>query len=181
MATSHSPDYDAFTTQLVAVQRRLYAYILTILPHLADADDVLQETNSVLLRKREEYAPGTEFGAWACRVAYFEVLAFRKRRQRERGHVLFADQSLLNNLADEATERFAAGDHGLLSRLERCLQKLSPLHRQAIHSRYGASPWTEQAAEGTGRSGSALRQLLYRIRMQLLRCMKDDQAKEVDP
>ncbi len=80
-------DHDEFTSQLVAVQRRLYAYILTILPNLADADDVLQDTNSVLLRKRKEYAAGTEFGAWACRVAYFEVLALRKKRQRERGRL----------------------------------------------------------------------------------------------
>jgi RNA polymerase sigma-70 factor (ECF subfamily) len=87
----NSLDHDVFTTHLMAVQRRLYAYILTILPNLSDADDVLQDTNAVLLRKRTQFVAGTEFGAWACRVAYFEVLALRRKRQRERSHVLFAD------------------------------------------------------------------------------------------
>ena len=45
---SDCQDHDAFTAQLVAVQRRLYAYILTALPNLQDADDVLQETNAAL-------------------------------------------------------------------------------------------------------------------------------------
>ena len=58
---SDCQDHDAFTAQLVAVQRRLYAYILTALPNLQDADDVLQETNATLLRSRESFASGTEF------------------------------------------------------------------------------------------------------------------------
>ena len=174
-------DHDEFTSQLVAVQRRLYAYILTILPNLADADDVLQDTNSVLLRKRKEYAAGTEFGAWACRVAYFEVLALRKKRQRERGRLLFADQSLLDSLAQEAGDRFTTGDQRLLARLERCMEKLSPLHRQLIRLRYGSNILSEQIAAKTGRSASAIRQLLYRIRTRLLKCVQDDATAEEDP
>ena len=177
----NSLDHDAFTSQLVAVQRRLYAYILTILPNLADADDVLQETNSVLLRKRKEYTVGTEFGAWARRVAYFEVLALRKKRQRERGRLLFADQSLLDNLAQEAVDRFTTGDQGLLARLERCSEKLSPFHRQLIRFRYGSNILSEQIAEKLGRSAGAVRQLLYRIRTRLLKCVQDDAMPEEDP
>ncbi len=154
---SYSPDNDVFTSQLVAVQRRLYAYILTILPNLSDADDVLQDTNAVLLRKRDEYTPGTEFGAWACRVAYFEVLALCKKRQRERGRVLFADQDMLNTLAGEAESRFTAGDQALLVRLERCMEKLSPLHRRMIRFRYGDNLLADEIAENLVRSSSAVR------------------------
>ncbi|MBN1395489.1 MAG: sigma-70 family RNA polymerase sigma factor [Pirellulales bacterium] len=167
------PDNDAFTSQLVAVQRRLYAYILTILPNLADADDVLQETNAVLLRKRDEYEAGSEFGAWACRVAYFEVLALYKKRQRERKRVLFADQNMLDVLAGEAESRFAAGDQALLARLEKCIQKLNPLHRRLIRLRYGDNLLADEIAENLSRSSGAVRQLLYRIRMRLLECVKE--------
>ncbi len=163
------------------MQRRLYAYILTLLPNLADADDVLQDTNAVLLRKREEYTAGTEFGAWACRVAYFEVLALCKKRQRERSRVLFADQDLLDNLADEAEGRFAAADQALLTRLERCIKKLSPLHRQLIRLRYGNNLLSDEIAENLVRSASAVRQLLYRIRIRLLKCLQENATTEEEP
>src|SRR5262249_54956902 len=38
-------------------QRRLYAYILTLLPNRADADDVLQEASLVMWDKFDERAP----------------------------------------------------------------------------------------------------------------------------
>ena len=38
-------------------ERRLYAYILTLLPRRADADDVLQETSLVLWDKFDETEP----------------------------------------------------------------------------------------------------------------------------
>ncbi len=171
---------DVFTAQLVSIQRRLYAYILTILPNLADADDVLQETNMVLLRKREEYIPGTDFIAWACRAAYFEVLAFRKKQQRERGRILFADQALLDHLAGEARERILAGDQTLLARLEKCIQRLSLFHRQLIHYRYSYNILAEKIAERIGSSASAVRQLLYRIRTRLLKCVESGSLPEDD-
>ena len=128
-------DHDAFAAQLVAVQRRLYAYILTGLPNLEDADDVLQETNAVLLRNRESFTPGTEFGAWACRVAYFQILAYRKRQQRERGRLLFADEDLLQSMASETSAQWANREELLLARLEQCISKVSASNRELLRFR----------------------------------------------
>src|SRR5207249_11545384 len=49
-------------------QRRLYAYILTLLPNRADADDVLQEASLVMWDKFDERAPPSDFTAWGCRI-----------------------------------------------------------------------------------------------------------------
>src|SRR3954466_8216638 len=65
-------------------ERRLYAYILALLPNRADPDDVLQEVSLVLWDKFRDEAPPDDFTAWGCRVAYFKVLDFRKKRQRSR-------------------------------------------------------------------------------------------------
>ena len=59
---------------------RLYAYILQMLPNRADADDVLQRANLVMWTKREELVEGSNFVAWAARIAYFEVLTCANRR-----------------------------------------------------------------------------------------------------
>jgi RNA polymerase sigma-70 factor, ECF subfamily len=171
-------DHDAFTAQLVAVQRRLYAYILTALPNLQDADDVLQETNAILLQNRESFASGTEFGAWACRVAYFQVLAYRKRQQREHGRLLFADEDLLQNLVSEASEQWASREELMLARLERCMAEVSVSHRELLKFRYSENLSSRQIAANTGRSAAAVRRALYHVRTQLLECLQRDAKKE---
>ena len=174
-------DHDAFTAQLLAVQRRLYAYILTTLPNLADADDVLQETNATLLQNRESFAPGTEFAPWACRVAYFQVLAYRKRHQRERDRLLFADEDLLQNLASETNEQWASREELMLARLEPCMSEVSVSHRELLKFRYSQNMSSRQIAANTGRSAVAVRRALYRVRMQLLECLQRDAKKEERP
>jgi RNA polymerase sigma-70 factor (ECF subfamily) len=65
-------------------ERRLYAYILTLLPHRADADDILQEASLVLWDKFDENNPPDDFAAWGCRIAYYKVLDFLKKDRRSR-------------------------------------------------------------------------------------------------
>lgn len=52
-----------FVRLLTGNQRKLYAFILSLLRRPADADDVLQETNMVMWRKCAEFEPGTNFDA----------------------------------------------------------------------------------------------------------------------
>ena len=68
-----------FVSLLTGHQRKLYSFILSLLRNPSDADDVLQETNLVLWQKCNEFEPGTNFGAWAFRVAQFQVMAHRKK------------------------------------------------------------------------------------------------------
>ena len=71
-----SADNMEFVRLLTGQQRQLYLYIIALLPNPTDVDDVLQATNMVLWSKADEFEPGSDFGAWARRVAHFEVLAF---------------------------------------------------------------------------------------------------------
>src|SRR3954447_17914627 len=80
-------------------QRRLYAYVLTLLPNRADADDVLQEASLVMWDKFDDERPPEDFVAWGCRIAYFKVLDLRKKRQRSR--VLFS-QEMIERVAETA-------------------------------------------------------------------------------
>ena len=58
-------DVEEFVGLLMGSQQRVFSYILTLLPNVADAQDVLQETSIVLWRRLAEYEPGTDFTAWA--------------------------------------------------------------------------------------------------------------------
>ena len=173
-------EHDQFTAQLVAVQRRLYTYILTLLPNPEHADEVLQETNAAILRGRKQFTPGTEFAAWACRVAYFQLLTHRKRQQRERGRLLFADEDALQVFAAEVSKQWDSREAGMLARLERCISKISDAHRKLLDFRYQDDLTSQQIAAQSGQSDSAIRRTLYRIRTQLLSCMQREARKEGD-
>ena len=160
---------------MLAIQRRLFSYILTLVPNLADADDLLQETNAVLLRKREEFQAGTSFAAWACQVAYFEILGYRKRQARWR-HAL-NNHDLLAELSSEATAHCEALDSRLTA-LETCLQKLPAADRDLVSMRYRQDLSSQRMADCLTRTAEAVRRHLYRIRLALLRCIERQIKKE---
>ena len=91
-----------FISQFLGVQRVLHAYILAQVPSLSEADDVLQEANLVLWSKRDEFSTEAGIRPLAFRVAHFQVLAHRKRKQRD---PLVYNDDVLRLLAMEAGQR----------------------------------------------------------------------------
>ena len=122
---------DGFVRALTRCQDRLYVYIRTLLPSVEAAQEVLQETNVVLLRKQAEMKPGQNFEAFACRVAYYEVLSYMRDRARDRHRF---DESLLELLAANAaqtSDKAAAR----LDALQECLRPRTALLDHPQHIR----------------------------------------------
>jgi RNA polymerase sigma-70 factor, ECF subfamily len=150
-------------------QRRIYAYVLTLLPNRADADDVFQEASLVLWDKFDDSAPPEDFAAWGCRIAYFKVLDFRKKHQRAR--VLFS-QAMLDRVAETAVEQ--AGALQLDERREAltdCLGKLADRDRGLLAARFTEGGTVQTAAAQVGRSVDAVYKALARIRQSLFECV----------
>ncbi len=165
---------EEFVQLLTEHQRRLYVYIFSLLGNGADADEVLQETNLALWRKLSAFERGSSFSAWACRVAYFEVLAFRKRRGQER--VSF-DPELLETLAAESAAR-ADNFDARRRALAHCVSKLSAKDRDLLVRRYELGNSAAAVAEQLGRTAQATYQALHRIRMSLSLCIRRTLAAE---
>ena len=68
-----------FVGQITRHQTALRAYIISLMPGMDGVSDVLQETNLVLWEKRGKYQPGTNFQAWACAIARYEVKTHRRK------------------------------------------------------------------------------------------------------
>jgi RNA polymerase sigma-70 factor (ECF subfamily) len=150
-------------------ERRLYAYILTLLPNRADADDVLQEASLVLWDKFEAEHPPGDFIAWACRIAYYKVLDFRKKRQRCR---VFFSQALLDRLAETAVEQAATLQlDERREALEHCIAKLSARDRDLLTRRFAEGATTQSTAAEVGRSPDVVYKTLARIRQALFNCV----------
>jgi len=164
----------SFVKQITGAQQGLFTFILTMVHSVSDADDVLQETNMVLWRKREEFTEGSNFWPWACRFAQFQVLAFRKKNQRD--HLQF-DDDLVTQLAIESGELTATIDLRQQA-LEKCLDGLSDQKRKLITLRYSSDQSATKMATQMGLTRGALYDALYRIRLSLARCV--EQALSVE-
>lgn len=155
-----------FVYDLTDWQNRLFGYLVTLLGNVHDARDVLQETNLVIWRRAETFTAGTDFGAWARKCAYFQAMAFLRDRKREP-----------NLLGEELLALIAGEESAVLDENERklalrdCLAQLSDEQRSLIKCRYRDQlPVRELAAE-VGKSESALKMTLMRIREMLQVCI----------
>jgi RNA polymerase sigma-70 factor (ECF subfamily) len=164
MQTSRS---EAFVELVVTNQRRLYGYILTLLPDPNEASDVLQQTNVALWRDSHRFAEGTNFIAWAFRVAYFMVLEHREKSQRFK--LRFSD-TVLDNLAQEA-QSFAEDDAARLSAMRLCVEQLPPTQQELVRRRYFEGEAVGGIAKSLGQTANALANSLYRIRRALWDCI----------
>lgn len=67
VASSHSPDGDDRTREFLRLlgqhERRLRGFILSLVPHWADAEDIAQEVRIRLWEQFDNYDPAKDFGA----------------------------------------------------------------------------------------------------------------------
>jgi RNA polymerase sigma-70 factor (ECF subfamily) len=157
-------------------QRRLYAYILTLLPNRTDADDVLQEASLVMWDKFDERAPPDDFTAWGCRIAYFKVLDCYKKGQRRR---LLFSQKMLERIAETAVEQSATLQlDARREALGGCIEKLRPADRDLLVRRFAEGATTQSTAVALGRSVDAVYKALAKIRQTLFDCVSRALAQE---
>jgi RNA polymerase sigma-70 factor (ECF subfamily) len=160
---------------ITSSQRILYGYIYSLLGSRDAADEVLQETNAVLCDKIDEFDGRAKFSTWACRIAYFEVLAYRKRTNRDR--LRFVDADLLDGLGAAALDAAEDAD-SRLPLLRACLDELPAHSRTLIEGRYEPGASVQSMSQHLGRSAAGVRVGLHRIRKLLLKCIERKTASE---
>jgi len=153
-------------------QRQIFAYIYTLVPRRHDAEDLLQETSLVICEKFSEFAPGTDFVAWACQIAYWRIRYSRQKFARSK--VVF-DQTVLDAVAQTAGTMMTELDERHEA-LGHCLQKLPGRDRELVLTRYEPGCGVEEAARRSGRSLDAAYKALMRIRKLLFDCVSHQLA-----
>src|SRR5215211_274535 len=123
-------DREEFARLFSRNARRIYGFIMTLVFNHHDAEEVFQNTNVVLWNKFAEFRPGSNFFAWASRIAYFEVLNYMKQRRVPllSGQAIDALASEAMALSDQSTARMDA--------LSECLSRLATADREIIQDRY---------------------------------------------
>lgn len=159
---------DEVALELIEVQSRLAGYLYSLVLDHELTKDLLQRTNVVLLEKRDKFEPGTNFFAWACRVAYHEVLAARRDYVREK---LVFDEDLLSMLATESQQKFEQHDDRMQALFD-CLSKLPADQQELIMARYRPAGSVANLSKSLQKTPAALSSLLTRIRWKLVACVE---------
>lgn len=168
MTPAEDPRHDLFLRLFTTNEPAVRAFVRSLVPALADANDVMQEVAIVLWRKFAEYDSHEDFRRWAFGVAKFKVLAWQRDQARDR-HVFGEDMTEV--LATEAVER---ADHLAQRReaLRVCLEKLPADQRELVASAYESGVRIDALASGLGRTAMALYKQLHRIRLALVECTR---------
>ena len=157
-----------FGRLFVKHQSRIYGFIRSLVVHRSDAEDLLQETASVLWRKFDEFSPGTNFLAWALQVARFQVMYFRQRSSR---NVLQFSEEFIDAVSAE-TVSGADRLSDLQELLELCMDKLPAADHELFDMRYRSDLSAKGIAERLGRPLSTVYNSVNRIRRELAACVE---------
>ncbi len=158
---------EQFLNLLMPNQKRVFAFILNMVPHYFDAEDIMQETTRVIWRKFSEYQQDKDFTAWAVGIAYYEVLKYRKQHSRtqqglsnEAVRVLYSEPNPTLNTLDDRIEV-----------LQHCIRKLREPDSRLVKMRYEQGQSVKVIASQFGKSVQAIYKNMTRIHQQLVLCV----------
>ena len=172
--TAKPHDSNAEFAQLLReAHRELFGFVFAMLQNRADAEDVYQQTAMVLWRKFSTFEPGTNFVAWAIRVAQFEIKDYVKARRRRK--VFFSDE-VLDAIAVQYRAESNDFQERRLEALAHCIDKLSERDRKMLDQCYCVGRDYRKIARAEGKTLGAVYQAISRIRKALYLCVQRSMA-----
>lgn len=165
--------YDEFAGLVRQHMRQVLAYINSLVLNWNDADDLFQETCVVLWQKFDEFRPGTNFLAWALRIADHKVMKFQTDQARRAAFTA----GLRDAIQSDFTGRSSEDPEANLAALSGCMDKLSQNDQRIARSCYIEGVAIRQLADAMGRPLKSVQNSLYRIRAWLLECVRREVNK----
>lgn len=165
---------DEFTNLYTRHERQLARFVASLLGQPSEVDDVMQETARVLWREFERYDAELPFLPWACAVARFEVLSFRKRQKTRRKY--FSEETV--ELLATEWRQVADKDEARAEALAACVAALTEKERELLAERYADAGTLREVAERTRREVNALYKQMQRIREKLFVCVSRKLERE---
>ena len=158
-----------FLSLFLRSEREIFRYVAALVPNVADAEDLVQQTALALWEKFDDYDPSLPFTPWACRFALNKTRQWLERRQRWQ---LLLERGLAEELA-QRREELRPELETRLKHLERCLNKLPEEQRSLVEGYYYRRDGIEKLAEDSSRTVAATYKILQRVRQALQVCIEN--------
>lgn len=165
---------DEFLCLFLANQRRIFTFILMMVPNRSDAEDLMQETTSWMWSHFDEYTPGTNFGAWGIQIARYKILKLNNQRQNHRLKFSVDVLRLIDDQSEEVYEKTSPR----MDALQRCLLNLNDRDRQMLYFRYEQGLTVKKLAQLADRPIQGIYKTMARIHRLLLQCVRRTLALE---
>ena len=153
-------------------QKDIYVYILSFVFSTADAEDILQDTLSIMWRKFSEFESGTNFVAWGKQIARYRVMDYLRKNK---GSKLCYDSDVVEIIESKAGQGDDFSDYK--KALKKCLRKLSEKSLAMLNMRYAQDMPYRQIAVRYGISKQSLYRSISRLHVTLLKCIKHSIGK----
>ena len=157
-----------FVQLFMSHEKQIFRYILSMMPHSQDAQDVLQETAIALYNKIDDYDPSRPFAPWAFRFAYHMTLKHREKSTRWHR---FLDDDLMKEIASRQAMLVPELDQRR-EYLKECLAEVPEGKRSMLTDYYFEEETVDVIAERQQKSVEATYKALQRLRKSLLRCIQ---------
>jgi RNA polymerase sigma-70 factor (ECF subfamily) len=167
-----------FLKLFVRHQQEIYAYILTLVPHVHDADDLFQDGMTVMWKKFGQFQTGTNFAAWGIQIMRFQILDYRRNLARSK-RVLMENklfEALMDHIPTIQSEVAAR-----IEALHKCQSLLDNRSKRIIKMRYERNVSVEKIASYLKLSRRHVYHILGQINSVLLRCMRRTLAERGHP
>ena len=165
LKTAQAGDPRAFERVLRPHLAMLFAYSRAICGDFHAAEDVVQETAQIAYRKLNYLIPEADFAGWLKAIARRQALAARRSLTKTN---LVGDDVIERVYQDPAPA--ASGRRG--EALTDCIDRLEGRAAQAVKGHYFQGVKLGELADKMGMSSVAMRQLLHRVRVLLLECVR---------
>ena len=165
---------EEFIREITRYQPALVAFLRSLLPGHPDPRDVLQEVNITLWKKRKKYTSGTNFKAWAFKIARYHAL--NERRSMKRSQMFVFDDDIMNELSQSEAITPTSLDERLVA-LRICRDKLKEKDIELLKIRYAEGVSIEKHAEIHNKNAGTIRATLRRVRNKLRICINHQMEK----
>lgn len=159
--------HEEFMRLFLQSERDLLRYVMSFVPRVSDARDIVQNTAVALWKKIDRYDPREPFTPWAFRFAALEAKEFLRREARWHR---FLDNEVIEMLAIRRNEMSWELDERRIH-LRECLRKLPDNQKAMVEGYYFKDHPVEELAELSGRTVEAVYKALQRIRGALMTCV----------
>jgi RNA polymerase sigma-70 factor (ECF subfamily) len=163
-----------FLSLFLRSEREVFRYVAALVPNVADAEDIVQQTALTLWEKFDSYDSSQPFTPWACRFALNKALHWIERSQKWQALVAGGLAEELANRRQELRPELERR----LRYLDGCLNKLPPEHRTLVDGYYHRRTGIEALATGSGRTVEATYKMLQRVRHSLRACIETALGQE---
>lgn len=156
-----------FMGHVIYGQKRIFAYILAMVPNHSEAEDILQDTLTIMWRKFDEFERGSNFVAWGIAIAKYGILKYRRSTNAPK---LQLDDDVLGLVEKQSGGMFEKLDDRM-DALKNCIKKLSDKERTYLDMRYRQGLSFRRIAAPIGLTSAGVFKALSQIHCKLMRCI----------